>query len=483
MIAAVADTNARERGNATRGNHKGDWHRRNWKNRTGVEDKSVPTPSTAWPTASIILGRPGATSVDLSVLAAETMWGHVEFWERGYPAATTTPEQNFKAGEPSTVRIAGLRPDTAYQYRLRYSRKAEEAARKGPEYAFHTQRAPGYAFTFTIQADSHLGTRKHCDPALYEQTLRNAAADKPDFHIDLGDTFRATKLSEDSPPQVDRLFRDQHAYFGLLCHSAPLFLVLGNHEHEWGWDLKEGPASLSARVTVARNRFYPNPTPGGIFTGNAVAEPGIGLPADYYAWQWGDALFVVLDIYRHTVVDPKGEGNPWDWSLGREQYNWLSETLGRSEQTFKFVFLHHLHGTCRGGVEWVDNYEWGGEDRHGNDSFARHRPNWTMPVHGLLQRHGVTIVFQGHDHVFAHQETDGIVYQTCPMPGDPTYSAYNQDAFRSGTVIANSGHVRVRVSPDEVKVEYIRAFLSQDETGGRSNGMVAYDYTIPGKPN
>ena len=34
-----------------------------------------------------------------------------------------------------------------------------------------------------------------------------------------------------------------------------------------------------------------------------------------------------------------------------------------------------------------------------------------MPVHQLMVKNGVTIFFQGHDHLFARQERDGMVYQ------------------------------------------------------------------------
>jgi len=50
------------------------------------------------------------------------------------------------------------------------------------------------SFTFTITADSHLDEKT--DLAVYQRTLRNAAADQPVFHIDLGDTFMSEKLTE-----------------------------------------------------------------------------------------------------------------------------------------------------------------------------------------------------------------------------------------------------------------------------------------------
>ncbi|MFC1735134.1 metallophosphoesterase [Candidatus Hydrogenedentota bacterium] len=441
-------------------------------------DRPVAPPEQAWSVASIILGRPGTDTITVSMLPAANMEAYIEYGQTESLLDRKTERQSLTNSEPGIVTLTGLKSNTAYSYRLRYRNSTKDSFHMGPTYRFHTQRAPGSSFTFTIQSDSHLGTDQHCDPALYARTLMNITEDRPDFHMDLGDTFRATKLRKDTPTAVEQLFRNQRNYFGLVSHSAPLFLVLGNHDYEWGWDLKNGVTSMSSRMTQARNRFYPNPVPGGIFTGNRTREDGIGQPANYYAWEWGDGLFIALDIYRHTTVNPKEVGNSWDWTLGDAQYQWLTKTLAESRKPVKCVFLHHLHGTCRGAVEWVDCYEWGGEDRKGRYVFKQHRPEWPLPVHQLLVRHGVTSVFQGHDHIFASQEKDGIAYITCPMPGDPGYNAYNQEAFRSGKTVANSGHLRVKVSENGIKVEYVRSFLPNDETGDRKNGSMGFSKVV-----
>ena len=111
--------------------------------------------------------------------------------------------------------------------------------------------------------------------------------------------------------------------------------------------------------------------------------------------------------------------------------------------------------------------------------FEQKRPGWEMPIHDLFVKTGVTIFFQGHDHLFARQELDGVVYQSTPNPADNTYQAFNREAYRSGDVLPNSGHLRVTVSPDEARVDYVRSFLPGDETDGRKNGDVAFSYTIP----
>jgi len=91
----------------------------------------------------------------------------------------------------------------------------------------------------------------------------------------------------------------------------------------------------------------------------------------------------------------------------------------------------------------------------------------------------VTVFFEGHDHLFAHQQLDGVTYQELPSPADNTYTAFNSDAYRSGDKLSNSGYVRVTVSPASVLVEYVRIFLPQDEAPpSKVSGMVQFSYSI-----
>jgi hypothetical protein len=91
---------------------------------------------------------------------------------------------------------------------------------------------------------------------------------------------------------------------------------------------------------------------------------------------------------------------------------------------------------------------------------------------------GVTIFFQGHDHLFARQEKDGVIYQEVPNPADATYTAFNEEAYRSGDTFPNSGYLRVRVAPEGATVEYVRMFLPRDEQPpDRVSGTVQFRYT------
>ena len=60
--------------------------------------------------------------------------------------------------------------------------------------SFHTQRKAGQSFSFVMQADSHLDN--NTDVRVYQQSLANMLADKPDFMIDLGDTTMVDKFGK-----------------------------------------------------------------------------------------------------------------------------------------------------------------------------------------------------------------------------------------------------------------------------------------------
>jgi hypothetical protein len=96
-----------------------------------------------------------------------------------------------------------------------------------------------------------------------------------------------------------------------------------------------------------------------------------------------------------------------------------------------------------------------------------------------MVKNGVTIFFQGHDHIWVHQTIDGVTYQTLSEPADPNYSLFNSNAYLSGDKFPNSGYTRVTVARTGVKVDYVRTYLPKDEGPGKLNGTVAFSYSIP----
>jgi len=397
----------------------------------------------------IILGRPEADSVTASVLSYSDADGFIAYGTEPGKLASMTPAQPFKYGEPEEVVLPALKPDTRYFYQLHLGQTSS------PEFSFQTARPPGKAFTFTVTADSHLDS--NTDPDLYRNTLANALADKPDFHIDLGDTFMSEK--HESREAAAKQYLAQRYYFGQLCSSAPLFFVLGNHDGES--QRGRGDEGLAVWSNLTQKRYFPNPVPDKFYTGDGFQHPEAGLLQDYYAWEWGDALFVVLDPFWF-MQKGHGRGDNWKSSLGIDQYQWLKHTLESSRAKFKFVFIHHLVGGAdeqsRGGAEAAPFYEWGGRNPDGTDGFAQNRPGWPAPIHELLVKNKVSVVFHGHDHLYAKQDLDGIVYQAVPQPADPrgnTRSA-REYGYTSGTILGSSGYLRVEVSPDRTTVDYVR---------------------------
>ena len=128
---------------------------------------------------SVMLGRPTDKSITANVLAAEEREGFIEYGTAAGQYTAKTAVTKFPAGAPVELLVEGLKGDTRYFYRLSHRKPGEEAFTAGAERSFSTQRAPGSAFTFEIQGDSHPErAEKMYDPALYTKTLLAAAADK-----------------------------------------------------------------------------------------------------------------------------------------------------------------------------------------------------------------------------------------------------------------------------------------------------------------
>ena len=162
----------------------------------------------------------------------------------------------------------------------------------------------------------------------------------------------------------------------------------------------------------------------------------------------------------------KGQRDIWDVTLGDAQYQWLSETLATSTAKYKLVFARHVNGTGRGGIKVAGAGEWG--DAAG---LAAHRPGWGKTIQALMAETGVTVFFQGHDHLFAREELDGVVYQTLPSAADPNEAMPNAQAYPTGETLPASGHLRVTVAPDGVTVHYVRSSLARPDE-------VAFSYTV-----
>lgn len=101
----------------------------------------------------------------------------------------------------------------------------------------------------------------------------------------------------------------------------------------------------------------------------------IGMPARWYATQLGDVLIVSLDSTR---------------AAEEAQQQWLEHVLAATDARWRIATMHHP--PYSGGY-------------HGSDDDAR---DAFVPI---LRRHGVQLVFAGHDHDYQRNDPgDGITY-------------------------------------------------------------------------
>jgi len=439
----------------------------------------VPTTDTLF-RCEELLGRPTDRSVTLSMMPVAPAEIYVEYGKVSKNYSSRTPSSTFPGGQPFDLEISGLDANTRYFYRVQARRVGEAAFTPRTEHVFQTQRTKGSPFTFVVQADPHLDEQS--DTAIYRICLQNQLADQPDFMVDLGDFLMSDKIPSVNYSKIeDRSFL-MRRYYEISGHSVPGIITLGNHEGEAGWTLNGNSENVAVWNTLARKKFFPNPFPNSFYTGDTISYPFIGQRESYCSWEWGDALFIILDPYWNTTIKPNNDG--WNWTLGKSQYDWLKRTLETSKATFKFVFSHTLIGgsdAARGGIEFANLYEWGGQNADGTPGFQTRRPGWYKPIHQLLKENNVTIFFHGHDHFYANQQLDCIGYQLVPQPSHPQFLSANQAqqyGYIKGKIIPNAGHLRVNVSPDAVKVDYVRAYKPANETTTRKNREVSDTYTI-----
>ncbi len=357
---------------------------------------------------NIVLGAPTADSIRLKLYSADQSGSViVSYRAEGDAGDKQTTPITLNRAAVLDAELSGLKAGTSYRYRvlLKPTTGNEIQSR---EYRFQTARAPGSSFTFTIQADSHLDENSDLD--IYKRTLTNVLTDQGDFHVDLGDTFMTEKHAEPftavvaqptSKGTLDTRYIYERANFGAVTHSAPLFLVNGNHDAELGWLVDGSTQNIAIWASKARLEYFPIPQPGKFYSGDSFVDPNAGNRVAWYAWNWGDAQLIVLDPFWNTKQ--RANSDPWNFTLGEKQYQWLTETLAPSTATFKIVFIHNLvgglDGAMRGGVEAAPFYEWGGKNLDGTNGFATRRPGWAQPIHDLLVKYKVAAVFHGHDHL------------------------------------------------------------------------------------
>ena len=442
-----------------------------------------------------LLSRPTNSSIMVSIVADQALDAYVEY---GLSPATYNNQSGIisaLANEPLKIVLTGLQGNTKYYYRIQFRLSGTVSWTARAENSFRTQRTAGSSFQFAITSDSHINVGGLGTPATWLRTLTNVKNDNPDFLIDCGDTYSMDNVNSVSTARASYLFQRTAANLGFISGSVPIFLAVGNHEQQEAWHLNDNGNPVNSQPvwgTNAQKRFFPNPTPDGFYLGDTAtyfALDGDQLREDYYAWTWGNALFVVISPYWFTTQKPfigntgggepgASDGDRWRWTLGQTQYNWLRQTLENSNAQYKFLFMHHMTGGTedyiRGGAYAAPFCEWGGFNEDGiTNAFNTRRPGWYAPVHQVLVENHVSAVFHGHDHQYGYEIRDGVVYHAIPAAGivGNGFNIYNETNPLTIRVLPSPGHLRVTVSPSSATVEYVSSNIA-------TNGQVSHSYTI-----
>jgi uncharacterized repeat protein (TIGR02543 family) len=462
-------------------------------------------------TADSLLGKPTNNSITVNIVPAAAIQYYYEYGTTDggpYPGQSSTVDAT--GGQPSELTITGLSANTKYYYRLVYDGDGSVTdgdVERGTQHSFHTARPAGSTFSFSVTSDGHAQNT--------QSAFTNILTELPDFNVDLGDTFMVDSATTQSAVNTAYLNVRGSSRMGLAGVSVPMFSTPGNHEQEEGWNLDEANGIGSIQ---ARKAFIPTPSPLDAPFYSANSDPlsaiddgtyGNDYREDYFAWTWGDALFIVIDTFEYTSQLPyqnsvagegaNGQNDPvggdlWNWTLGKTQYDWLTNVLETSTAKYKFVFSHQMLGGIlpsdaglpspdyvgyvRGGAQGAPYYEWGGYSANnvGAYDFATKRPNFAKPVRQLFMETGVTAYFHGHDHQYVYEtRDDGMAYVEVPSCGTMTgFSVYPaapatyDDVGGGFDEVAKSnsqgGHVRITVAPSQATLELISSGGSVSDT-------------------
>ena len=403
-----------------------------------------------------MLGRISGTSVTVNLVPCRNnLSAYAEYGKQSGTYTHKTDILDSVTGEPLEIVIDNLEPDTRYFYRV-LVKQGDDYFLPRQEGTFTTKKKQGEPFVFVVTSDIHYYQIRNREEQKenFLRTLLNIKEDNPDFHIDLGDSFCTDyEIVTDSVHDIKsqkagyERYEALRTFFDGMHNSLPFFLILGNHEGELGFNF----GNLAHWSENARLLFIPNPD-------NNTYPEGGSSQENYYAFTWGDALFIMLDPYRYTTIEPTGDGNSVDdWTLGTAQLQWLEGTLENSDAKYKFIFIHHLVGGCvgygRGGGRCADRGEWG------------------AIIHPLLVEQGVDIVFHGHDHAFADEMRDDIRYTLVPVPHSGETAWATDNFYNWFKLRHNPGHLRVTVDLVDgcAAVEYIGS-------ASHNNGGIVHSY-------
>src|SRR5712691_4388322 len=317
----------------------------------------------------ILAWQTDATPADFSVVfGPSARYGHTAevTVSRRWSGDTEDGEArlNYTAGFP------GLRLGTTYHYRVKLG--AERIA----EGYFTTRKPRGPPIRFVAFGDNSYGDISDRAIAFHAYQAR------PDFVMNTGDNVYEGGLDNEYARYFFPVYNADLAGPRIgapLLRSVPLYTVVANHDVHGKTAEQHPVADFDADADSLA--YFPNmhlPLNAPI---HPQATPVVGAAARLdafracagkrfprmanYSFDYGDAHFLCLD--SNVYVDPTDAA----WQA------WMADDLSATDAAWKFVVYHHPAFNVG----------------------AEHYPEQHMRVLApLFERHGVAIVFHGHEH-------------------------------------------------------------------------------------
>jgi predicted MPP superfamily phosphohydrolase len=200
-----------------------------------------------------------------------------------------------------------------------------------------------------------------------------------------------------------------------LGDGFPVYVAVGNHD--------TGKAAYMAYIRGLN--------PGGSKLPNIVRKGPPGSQETMYAFEWGDAHFVVLNEYYDGTSDTGAKGDVTDATFA-----WLSDDLASTTKPFVFVVGHDPAYVFPDMATGRVRHEGGGLE---NNTAHRDR-FWTL----LKERH-VTAYICGHTHNASARKVEGV------------WQLDTGHARGKGDKGAPSTFIRLTVGDGDARYEYYRA--------------------------
>lgn len=245
------------------------------------------------------------------------------------------------------VNLSGLTANTRYFYRAGLASCAGATGDARDFFRTAPVRGSREPIRMWIVGDSGTGGSRQ---AAVTNAAMAASVDRPiDLFLHVGDMAYTTGTER----QFDTNF---FAMYAEQMRSIPCWPAIGNHE---------GASSDSAGQTGPYYEGYYLPTDG---SAGGLAS---GTEA-YYAFDWGNVHFAVLDSYE----SPRATTGA--------MLRWLDDDLAAADADWLIVFFHH------------PPYTFGSHNSDTESDLRQMRENVTP----ILEAHGVDLVLSGHSHIY-----------------------------------------------------------------------------------